>query len=43
MNISIGINSFKHENNLNSREKNCLDSLKKVKELSIHNISLYNI
>ena len=43
MNISIGINSFKHENNLNSREKNCLDSLKKVKELSNHNISLYNI
>ena len=43
MNISIGINSFKQEKDLDSREKNCLESIKKVKELSKHNISLYNI
>ena len=43
MNISIGINSFKQEKDLDSREKNCLESIKKVKDLSKHNISLYNI
>lgn len=43
MNISIGINSFKQEKDLNRREKLCLESIKKIKETSKHNISLYNI
>jgi hypothetical protein len=40
MKISIGINQFKHESDLFTREKLCLESLKKCKE-KYSNIELY--
>jgi hypothetical protein len=42
MKISIGINGFKQYNDLNKREKLCLESLIKIKEKN-NNIKLYNI
>jgi len=42
MKIAIGINSFKKENDLNKREKLCLESLRKCKDKN-SNVTLYNI
>lgn len=42
MKISIGINGFKEYNDLEKREKLCIDSLCKIKN-KIPNITLYNI
>jgi hypothetical protein len=42
MKIAIGINNFKKEEELNHREKMCVDSLLKIKEL-YPEIELFNL